>query len=62
MTAAGLMTPAGQAVIDAAKADGSWTLLDDVENLVVPPDLAEAFDRWPGSAARSTPSADAGCR
>jgi uncharacterized protein YdeI (YjbR/CyaY-like superfamily) len=50
MTAAGLMTPAGQAVIDAAKADGSWTLLDDVENLVVPPDLAEAFDRWPGSA------------
>jgi uncharacterized protein YdeI (YjbR/CyaY-like superfamily) len=30
--------------VDAAKADGSWTLLDDVEDLVVPPDLASALD------------------
>ncbi|MBO3100904.1 YdeI/OmpD-associated family protein [Cellulomonas fengjieae] len=49
LEAEGRMTPAGRAVIDAAKADGSWTLLDDVENLVVPDDLAAAFDRHPGS-------------
>jgi uncharacterized protein YdeI (YjbR/CyaY-like superfamily) len=47
LTAAGLMTPAGQQVIDAARADGSWSRLDDVENLVVPDDLAEAFDLRP---------------
>lgn len=35
-------------MIDAAAADGSWTLLDDVEDLVVPPDLAAAFDAHPG--------------
>ena len=34
------MTEAGQAAIDRAKADGSWSALDDVENLVVPADLA----------------------
>ncbi|NUU17293.1 hypothetical protein HP550_08520 [Cellulomonas humilata] len=49
LEAEGRMTPAGRAVIDAAKADGSWTLLDDVENLVIPDDLAAAFDRYPGS-------------
>ena len=47
LAAAGLMAPAGHAVIDAAKADGSWTLLDDVENLVVPDDLAAAFAAHP---------------
>ena len=40
MQKAGQMTEAGQAAIDRAKADGSWSALDDVENLVVPPDLA----------------------
>lgn len=49
LTAAGLMAPAGQALIDAAKADGSWTLLDDVEDLVVPADLAAALDAYPGA-------------
>lgn len=38
-----LMTPAGVAVIERAKADGSWTFLDDVEDLVVPDDLAQAL-------------------
>jgi uncharacterized protein YdeI (YjbR/CyaY-like superfamily) len=47
LTAAGLMTPSGQRVIDAARADGSWSRLDDVENLVVPDDLAAALDRHP---------------
>lgn len=44
LTAAGLMTPAGQAAIDAAKADGSWTILDEVEAGTVPADLAAALD------------------
>ena len=47
LSAAGLMAPAGLAVIEAAKADGSWTLLDAVEDLVVPDDLAAAFDAAP---------------
>lgn len=47
----GLIAPAGQAKIDAAKADGSWTKLDAVEDLVVPPDLAKAFLAHVGSKA-----------
>ena len=37
------MQPAGRARIEAAIADGSWTQLDAVEALEVPPDLEEAF-------------------
>ena len=43
----GLMTPAGQAAIDVAKENGSWSALDDVENLVEPPELREALDADP---------------
>ena len=39
------MQPAGQAKIDAARKDGSWTFLDEVEKLVVPDDLARALAR-----------------
>jgi len=39
----GLMQPAGLAKIDAAKRDGSWTLLDSVEALEVPDDLRKAL-------------------
>ena len=49
LTAAGLMLPAGLAAIEEAKRNGTWTLLDDVENLVVPDDLAAAFDANPGA-------------
>jgi hypothetical protein len=35
------MLPAGQTVVDAARADSSWTSLHSVENLLVPDDLAE---------------------
>lgn len=49
LEAARLLAPAGAAVIDAAQADGSWTRLDAVEDLVMPDDLAAAFDRHPGS-------------
>ena len=45
----GRMQPRGRAVVEAAKADGSWTLLDDVENLVVPPDLAAALAARPAA-------------
>lgn len=31
------------------KRNGSWTFLDEVENLAIPTDLAGAFDRYPGS-------------
>ena len=41
----GLMQPAGQAKIDAAKKDGSWTTLDAIENLEMPPDLAAALKK-----------------
>ncbi|MEO0648957.1 MAG: YdeI/OmpD-associated family protein [Cyanobacteria bacterium J06650_10] len=39
----GRMMPAGLAKIERAKADGSWTFLDDVEALIVPEDLTEAL-------------------
>jgi uncharacterized protein YdeI (YjbR/CyaY-like superfamily) len=51
LTAAGLVAPAGQALIDAAIADGRWTKLDAVEALEVPDDLAAAFDARPGARA-----------
>jgi uncharacterized protein YdeI (YjbR/CyaY-like superfamily) len=41
--ASGAMTPAGLAKIEAAKASGMWTHLDDVERLEVPDDLGTAF-------------------
>lgn len=37
------MTPAGSKAIETAKANGSWTSLDAVEALVMPPDLAKAL-------------------
>ena len=43
LVASGKMAAPGQAKIDAAKKDGSWALLDEVEALVVPPDLARAL-------------------
>jgi uncharacterized protein YdeI (YjbR/CyaY-like superfamily) len=49
LVAEGLMTPAGQAVIDRAKADGSWGKLDTSDTLTVPRDLAQAFRAYPGS-------------
>lgn len=47
---AGAMSEHGREVVAAALADGSWSRLDDVEDLVVPADLAAAFDRHPGAA------------
>lgn len=44
---AGLMQPAGMAKVEQAKADGSWSLLDAVEELKVPQDLLEALAALP---------------
>jgi uncharacterized protein YdeI (YjbR/CyaY-like superfamily) len=62
LLATGRMTPAGLAVIEAAKKSGTWTALDDVENLNLPPDLEAAlranpaamqyFEAFPRSAKR----------
>jgi uncharacterized protein YdeI (YjbR/CyaY-like superfamily) len=50
LLAAGLMAPAGRAVVERAQADGSWALLDAVEDLVVPDDLAAALAAHPPAA------------
>ncbi|OGU65829.1 MAG: hypothetical protein A2499_11790 [Stygiobacter sp. RIFOXYC12_FULL_38_8] len=43
LIAAKLMLPSGLAKIEAAKKDGSWSSLDNVEELEIPPDLEKAF-------------------
>jgi uncharacterized protein YdeI (YjbR/CyaY-like superfamily) len=47
----GLMMPAGFDSIEKAKENGSWTILDEVEELFIPEDLEKGFDAKPGSAA-----------
>ncbi|WP_433161960.1 YdeI/OmpD-associated family protein [Kribbella sp. CA-247076] len=63
LTAAGLMDPAGQELVDLAKRTGTWDLLADAQNLIVPADLASAlaanppadqhFQAFPPSARRA---------
>jgi uncharacterized protein YdeI (YjbR/CyaY-like superfamily) len=56
----GLMTDAGRAAIDAAKANGWWTISDQVEDLEEPADLATSLDQHPQARAnwdRFPPSA-----
>jgi uncharacterized protein YdeI (YjbR/CyaY-like superfamily) len=48
----GQMAPAGLAMIEAAKRDGSWTAYDAVEALQVPPDLAAALAADPTARDR----------
>lgn len=45
LTKAGLMHESGLKIIEIGKQNGSWTALDDVENLVVPKDLQVEFDK-----------------
>ncbi len=45
----GHMTDQGFASIELAKQNGSWTILDDVEELIVPADLDIKFGSQPGS-------------
>jgi uncharacterized protein YdeI (YjbR/CyaY-like superfamily) len=51
LAAQGRIRPSGQAVIDRAKSDGSWTTIDGAENLEVPDDLAAALDGDPVARA-----------
>jgi len=63
LAAAGLMEPAGLAVVEAARRNGTWAALDAVEELVEPDDLAAAlladpvarqeWDGFPRSATRA---------
>ena len=63
LSAEGLMTPAGERMVETAKANGSWTVYDEVEEVVVPPDLAAAlandeaargfFERFPESSKKA---------
>jgi len=45
----GLMTEAGFESIHLAKQNGSWTILDEVEELIIPADLETELDKNPNS-------------
>lgn len=45
-----LMTPAGMAKVDAAKRDGSWNALNEIDKMTVPPDLKAALAANPSAA------------
>lgn len=45
----GLMKEAGYKSIQVAKENGSWTILDSVEDLIVPTDLKEALTQLQGA-------------
>lgn len=47
----GLMTEAGIRAVEVAKANGSWTVLDNAEALREPDDLAAALDAAPTARA-----------
>ncbi len=59
----GRMTDAGLRVVEIAKANGSWTMLDDVDALILPDDLVAAlaqdeqarrhFDAFPPSSKKT---------
>jgi uncharacterized protein YdeI (YjbR/CyaY-like superfamily) len=43
----GKMTKAGLDIIEIAKQNGSWTIIDEVEELIIPNDLKEEFKKCP---------------
>ncbi|QDH79693.1 hypothetical protein FKX85_11860 [Echinicola soli] len=45
----GRMRKAGVEAIETAKRNGAWSMLDEVEALVIPEDLQVAFSHYPGS-------------
>ena len=49
LTAAGLMAPAGVAMVELARRTGTWTALDRAEDLVEPPELRAALDAVPAA-------------
>jgi uncharacterized protein YdeI (YjbR/CyaY-like superfamily) len=51
LAAAGLIAPAGLRAIKAAKANGSWTMLDGPEAGIEPDEFAAALDALPAARA-----------
>lgn len=51
LTELGKIAPAGQAMIDLAKQNGTWTALNAVENLELPIELKALFDNNPTAFA-----------
>lgn len=49
LIADGKMTESGLKSIEIAKTNGSWSILDEVEELTIPEDLCDAFNSFPGS-------------
>lgn len=49
LTEQGRMHPAGLRSVEKSKASGLWTFMDDVDDLIVPEDLAEALSARPGA-------------
>lgn len=47
LIAQGLMTKAGYDSIERAKENGFWIILDEVEALIIPEDLAAEFEKSP---------------
>lgn len=45
----GLMTEAGFEIVEKAKQNGFWTILDEAEALIIPPDLEIEFEKKPGA-------------
>ncbi|MEY3648114.1 MAG: hypothetical protein RLZ13_999 [Bacteroidota bacterium] len=45
LTKEGLMTQAGFEIIEIAKQNGSWTILDESEALIIPEDLKKGFQK-----------------
>jgi uncharacterized protein YdeI (YjbR/CyaY-like superfamily) len=52
LEAEGRMTDAGRRAVEVAKANGYWTLMDSVEDLIEPPELAAALDASPAARTR----------
>ena len=49
LTKEGLMTKAGFDIIEIAKQNGSWSILDDAEALIIPKDLDEELEKRPNA-------------
>ena len=56
LEAEGRLEAPGRAAVEAAQANGNWTLMDAVDDRVVPDDLAAAFAARPGRASTGTAS------
>jgi uncharacterized protein YdeI (YjbR/CyaY-like superfamily) len=49
LTREGLMTESGFVTIEKAKQNGSWTILDEAEALIIPTDLEKEFQKRPNA-------------